>query len=72
MKDPEGFIFEGRGNYQKDMTCSWLVDTGVAHGNVSVRFVFYEFETECGWDHLYIHDGDSAFAPMLAAYRYFF
>ncbi|XP_025093871.1 attractin-like isoform X2 [Pomacea canaliculata] len=68
VKDPEGFIFEGRGNYQKDMTCSWLVDTGVAHGNVSVRFVFYEFETECGWDHLYIHDGDSAFAPMLAAY----
>lgn len=27
-----------------------------------------EFETECGWDHLYIFDGDSVFAPLIAAY----
>ncbi|XP_076460551.1 attractin-like protein 1 isoform X2 [Babylonia areolata] len=48
--------------------CSWVLDTHQDAGSVSVRFVFNEFETECGWDHFYIHDGDSVFSPLLAAY----
>ena len=26
---------------------------------------FLEFATECGWDHLYIFDGDSVFSDLL-------
>ncbi|KAL8587016.1 hypothetical protein ACOMHN_023406 [Nucella lapillus] len=64
-----GIIYEGRGTtYPKDNMCSWVLDTRQTSGNVSVRFVFSEFETECGWDHFYIHDGDSVFSPLLAAY----
>lgn len=33
-----------------------------------IRLQIVHFETECSWDHLYIFDGDSVFAPMLAAY----
>lgn len=34
------------------------------------RLQLLEFATECSWDHLYIYDGDSVFAPLLAVYRY--
>lgn len=27
-----------------------------------------EFATECGWDHLYIYDGDSVEAPLLGVF----
>ena len=70
LDSEEGIIYEGSGPfYPKDRMCSWLLDTHKDSGNISVRFVFREFETECGWDHFYIHDGDSVFSPLLAAYR---
>ena len=33
------------------------------------RLQLVEFATECSWDHLYIFDGDSVLAPLLAVYR---
>lgn len=33
----------------------------------TIRLSFNAFETECSWDHLYVFDGDSLYAPMLAA-----
>ncbi|XP_070211800.1 attractin-like protein 1 isoform X1 [Littorina saxatilis] len=68
LDSDEGIIHDGRATYNKDLMCSWLLDTHRDTGNVSVRFTFNEFMTECGWDHFYIHDGDSVFAPVLAAY----
>lgn len=66
LTEPTGVISNGIGNYSKDMKCTWLVLSGIP--NSSIRFEFSHFETECGWDHLYIYDGDSMFAPMVAAY----
>lgn len=60
-------ISTGVGNYSKDMKCTWLVESGLP--NATIRLEFSHFETECGWDHLYVYDGDSMFAPMVAAYR---
>ena len=53
-------------NYSIDLQCTWLIDSG--RKGSTVRLQFMEFETECGWDHLYIFDGDSVFAPLIAAY----
>ncbi|XP_064603271.1 LOW QUALITY PROTEIN: attractin-like protein 1 [Liolophura sinensis] len=61
-----GFISDGTGNYTVDSKCAWLVDTG--ERNQTIRFHLEEFATECGWDHIFIHDGDSAFSPLRAAY----
>nr|XP_022341694.1 attractin-like protein 1 isoform X2 [Crassostrea virginica] len=65
LQEEEGIISDGPGNYTEDNKCMWLVDTGL---NESLWFQFYQFSTECGWDHLYIYDGDSAFSPLLAAF----
>lgn len=35
----------------------------------SIRLHLEEFATECGWDHLYVYDGDSVDSPLLAVFR---
>ncbi|XP_062573722.1 attractin-like protein 1, partial [Saccostrea cucullata] len=66
LQNTDGIISDGHGNYSEDNKCTWLVDTG--RENISLWFQFHQFSTECGWDHLYIYDGDSAFSPLLAAF----
>ncbi|RWS30423.1 attractin-like protein [Leptotrombidium deliense] len=63
---PEGYISDGMSNYSTDLQCTWLIDSGEI--GKSIRLHFVEFETECSWDHLYIFDGDSVFAPLIAAF----
>uniref|UniRef100_A0A3B3Y8X0 Attractin n=1 Tax=Poecilia mexicana TaxID=48701 RepID=A0A3B3Y8X0_9TELE len=36
--------------------------------NTVLRLRFNHFATECSWDHLYVYDGDSIYAPLLAAF----
>lgn len=63
-----GIIHDGPGNYSKDVKCSWLVLAGTG-ANATIRLHMEEFATECGWDHLYIFDGDSIDSPLLAVFR---
>lgn len=65
LSEPYGIIHDGLGNYSIDVKCSWLIDAGT---NASVRLHLEEFATECGWDHLYIFDGDSVSSPLLAVF----
>lgn len=37
--------------------------------NRIMRLRFNHFATECSWDHLYVYDGDSIYAPLVAAFR---
>jgi attractin len=59
---------DGQGNYSVDVKCSWLVSSGIP--NASIRLHLEEFATECGWDHLYVYDGDSVRSPLLAVFRF--
>ncbi|GFS18350.1 attractin protein 1 [Elysia marginata] len=61
-----GVIYDGAADYKKDLVCSWLLDAG--QDNMRVQFEFNSFSTECSWDHLYIHNGDSSFAPLAGAF----
>lgn len=65
LVEPRGFIHDGPGNYSIGVKCSWLIDGGV---NSTVRLHIQEFATECGWDHLYVYDGDSVDSPLLAVF----
>lgn len=37
--------------------------------NAVLRLRFNHFATECSWDHMYIYDGDSVYAPLIAVFR---
>lgn len=65
-------IHDGYGNYSSSYQakCSWLIKAP-AHPDESKQY-FIElnvtsFETECGWDHLYVFDGTSAYDSTLIA-----
>lgn len=59
-------ITHGIGNYSIDMQCTWLIDG--AHDNRTIQLYIDDFATECGWDHVYIYDGDSVYSNLLAVY----
>ncbi|KAK7866706.1 hypothetical protein R5R35_003244 [Gryllus longicercus] len=67
LSDTNGHIHDGHGNYSVDVKCTWLVYAG-GHANTTIRLHLEEFATECGWDHLYIFDGDSVDSPLLAVF----
>lgn len=79
LTDFFGYIHDGAGNYSVGVKCSWLIDSRekTVHRNSlrgndkppTIRLHLEEFATECGWDHLYVFDGDSVESPLLAVYR---
>lgn len=78
LTDLAGNIHDGVGNYSVGVKCSWLIDardhnpyglTSREHKKPSIRLHLEEFATECGWDHLYVFDGDSVESPLLAVFR---
>ncbi|XP_037091277.1 attractin-like protein 1 [Pollicipes pollicipes] len=66
LTEPEGVITHGIGNYSIDMQCTWLVDG--SKDNRTIQLYMDSFATECGWDHVYIFDGDSVYSNLLAVY----
>jgi len=68
-----GWLSDGPGNYTSNMKCTWLIESIASKENISVPspiiMHFEEFATECGWDHLYIYDGDNVHAPLLGIFR---
>eukprot|EP00300_Choanocystis_sp_HF-7_P030758 c3968_g1_i1.p1 GENE.c3968_g1_i1~~c3968_g1_i1.p1 ORF type:complete len:538 (-),score=60.53 c3968_g1_i1:29-1642(-) len=62
-----GVITDGSGlaNYTGSQTCQWAVSS--APGTV-VSFTFRDFDTECGWDFVWVYDGDNAGAPLLGIF----
>lgn len=67
LSNQSGYIHDGSGNYSVDIKCSWLIDVGGS--NTTIRLHVEEFSTECGWDYLYIFDGDSVHSPLVAVLR---
>lgn len=68
LEGESGIIVDGNGKYSKDKECSWVIQPK-RKGSYKIRLRLDEFVTECGWDYLYIYDGDSAFAPLLASFN---
>ncbi|XP_031560764.1 attractin-like [Actinia tenebrosa] len=61
-----GVITDGPGEYEVSSTCMWLIES--KSPNSSIELSLEQFATECSWDNLYVYDGSSVQAPLLAAY----
>ena len=78
ITDDRGWISDGVGNYTSNMKCTWLIESRTnaksdrGNGSTSASPIYLhieEFATECGWDRLYIYDGDNVYAPLLGVFR---
>jgi hypothetical protein len=65
-----GWISDGAGNYTANMKCTWLIEGSPGMPTKApILLRINEFATECGWDHLYVFDGDNVHAPLLGVFR---
>ncbi|ESO12834.1 hypothetical protein HELRODRAFT_188001 [Helobdella robusta] len=58
-------IADGLSNYSDNQRCTWLLGSGDVRTPIYIQFE--QFATESNWDYLYVHDGSSAWEPMVAA-----
>ncbi|XP_010783027.1 attractin-like protein 1 [Notothenia coriiceps] len=65
LTEPSGYLTDGPINYKYKTKCTWLIE---GFPNAVLRLRFNHFATECSWDHMYVYDGDSIFAPLVAVF----
>uniref|UniRef100_A0A667XK16 Attractin-like 1a n=1 Tax=Myripristis murdjan TaxID=586833 RepID=A0A667XK16_9TELE len=65
LTDLSGFLTDGPINYKYKTKCTWLIE---GFPNAVLRLRFNHFATECSWDHMYVYDGDSIYAPLIAVF----
>ncbi|MCJ8738572.1 hypothetical protein PDJAM_G00037220 [Pangasius djambal] len=65
LTDPSGYLTDGPINYKYKTKCTWLIE---GYPNAVLRLRFNHFATECSWDHMYVYDGDSIYAPLVAVF----
>uniref|UniRef100_A0A671KDT4 Attractin-like protein 1 n=1 Tax=Sinocyclocheilus anshuiensis TaxID=1608454 RepID=A0A671KDT4_9TELE len=65
LTEPSGYLTDGPINYKYKTKCTWLIE---GYPNAVLRLRFNHFATECSWDHMYIYDGDSIYAPLVAVF----
>uniref|UniRef100_A0A8C8HTT7 Attractin-like 1a n=1 Tax=Oncorhynchus tshawytscha TaxID=74940 RepID=A0A8C8HTT7_ONCTS len=65
LTEPSGSLTDGPINYKYKTKCTWLIE---GYPNAVLRLRFNHFATECSWDHMYIYDGDSIYAPLVAVF----
>ncbi|XP_036191764.1 attractin-like protein 1 isoform X3 [Myotis myotis] len=66
LTEPSGYLTDGPINYKYKTKCTWLIE---GYPNAVLRLRFNHFATECSWDHMYVYDGDSIYAPLIAVLR---
>uniref|UniRef100_A0A674EZD3 Attractin-like protein 1 n=1 Tax=Salmo trutta TaxID=8032 RepID=A0A674EZD3_SALTR len=65
LTEPSGSLTDGPINYKYKTKCTWLIE---GYPNAVLRLRFNHFATECSWDHTYVYDGDSIYAPLVAVF----
>uniref|UniRef100_A0A673AV18 Attractin-like 1b n=1 Tax=Sphaeramia orbicularis TaxID=375764 RepID=A0A673AV18_9TELE len=65
LTEPSGYLTDGPINYKYKTKCTWLIE---GYPNAVLRLRFNHFATECSWDHMYVYDGDSIYAPLVAVF----
>ncbi|KAM9426169.1 attractin-like protein 1 isoform 2-T2 [Pholidichthys leucotaenia] len=65
LTEPSGYLTDGPVNYKYKTKCTWLIE---GYPNAVLRLRFNHFATECSWDHMYVYDGDSIYAPLVAVF----
>ncbi len=72
MNGTSGWLADAVGNYTVDSKCTWLIEAPPPYRHEPrvprIRLHLKDFATECGWDHLYVFDGDSVFSDLRAVF----
>ncbi len=66
LNGTSGWLADAVGNYSVASKCTWLIEA--PRTDSRIRLHLKDFATECGWDHLYVFDGDSVFADLRAVF----
>ena len=60
-----GIIFSNRNEvYSSGMNCQWTLSS-----NKNLKLVFFRFETESGYDFVYVYDGGSSSSPLIGKFH---
>ncbi|CAI2358253.1 unnamed protein product [Caenorhabditis sp. 36 PRJEB53466] len=65
LSENSSHISDGPQDYASSAKCTWLIEPENKNNSLSIKI--NNFVTECGWDYLYIYDGDSVYGKQLAA-----
>ena len=61
-----GNLTDGPQSYLAQRECSWLIRAANASNNPTITVAFSEYATECSYDYLFVYDGGSPDALLLA------
>ena len=67
LNQTHGFIMDGVANinYTQNTHCEWLIQ---APKNDFITLKFHQMDTECGYDYVFVYDGNSMSEKLLASY----
>ncbi|XGW32973.1 hypothetical protein V3C99_017466 [Haemonchus contortus] len=60
-------LIDGPLDYSPSSKCTWLIESEKKVG-APLNIRLENFQTECGWDFVYIYDGDGVYGEQLAAF----
>ena len=68
LTDQHGYIVDGitTVNYTQNTHCEWLIKANNSQDFISLTFL--QLDTECGYDYVFVYDGESMDAPLLGSF----
>ncbi|KAJ1365094.1 putative protein tag-53 [Parelaphostrongylus tenuis] len=67
MTENQSHLIDGPLDYTSSSKCTWVIEN-VKNAATSLNIRLENFQTECGWDFVYIYDGDGVYGEQLAAF----
>ena len=68
LTENHGFIQDGitTVNYTQNTHCEWLIKANNSGDYISLKFL--QLDTECGYDYVFVYDGDSMHGTLLGSF----
>ncbi|XP_078593005.1 multiple epidermal growth factor-like domains protein 8 [Branchiostoma floridae x Branchiostoma japonicum] len=66
LNGTEGIVSDGDGSYPENTHCEWLIIAPLDKPFITLHFS--AMSTECTYDFLFVHDGDSYSSPLLGTF----
>ena len=67
LTENHGFIEDGIAlNYTQNTHCEWLIKANNSEDFISLEFL--QLDTECGYDYVFVYDGDSMGGQLLGSF----
>ncbi|EYB88721.1 hypothetical protein Y032_0242g3414 [Ancylostoma ceylanicum] len=67
LTENQSQLIDGPLDYSSSSKCTWVIENEKKSG-APLNIKLENFQTECGWDFVYIYDGDGVYGEQLAAF----